>query len=167
MSSAHNRRENQVESASRLIILFSYLAGLVTVLYLRPGFWKAGADTSEILILYNAFPALVLIFASSILGPVLLPLTACLFGAASGRISLEIINAYLICGSADAKILLTALVMFPVFFIAAVNGMCTSKLILNSVLRSGPAFKNACINEYLPVTLAVIAAAAAACFIKG
>ena len=159
--------ENHTESIFRLIIFFSYLAGLVTVLFLYPDFIMSMDKTPDTFVLYCVFAASVLIFSSSVFGLFLLPLTACFYGAAACEMSLKFIGSYMSCGTADWKALLAAAIEFPAFFIAAVNGMCTSGLLLGSLKVSGPAFKSACIRKYLPVTLAAIAAAAAVCLIKG
>ena len=110
--------------------------------------------------------AAVLISSSSLMGFLLIPLCSVFFGAISRLHAEHLIEAYL-AGPADTEGFIIFIISVPVFFVVSASGMEASRILLSAMNSGSASSRNAYEREYIPMTLAVISAAAAVCFITG
>lgn len=159
-------RDDSSKTLFRFVIFVSYIIGIITARRFFPIF-NLEEELAQKLLLSSVPLALALIFSSSILGLLLLPACAFFFGSVSLMMADSMIAEYLSGSYADIKGLLIFLISVPVFFIVSVNGMETSKILLSTLCGGSSSVKNAYNREYIPMTIAVIAAVLAVCFITG
>ncbi len=152
MNTAGDRQKiNCASGYVNLFIFAAFIAGLILYprLRLRLSFEGLGYKTG--IIICCMLPVFSFLSASSIFGPVILPVCAFTFGAISYMAAERCIIESCADKTNAISYLITALIIFPVFFTIAVQGMGTSKILISSLCSRGLSAKDDFKRKYIPM----------------
>ena len=141
--------------SEELLIFTAFSAGLFFVYKFEPHLFSPE--------LFSAFGFALLILAfiagSSILGPLLLPLLAFLFGAHSYKLSEQVINIYITEGRGAIGLIMFALISYPAFFVICARGMECSGILIKTLCSSGLTVKQRFNDKYYPILFGLLLSA--------